>query len=294
MSKNKHGLGRGFDSLIPTDLLDETFDITASEDKKLTSLKNIKLGEITPDPAQPRRHFDQEGLEELALSVKEHGILQPIVVVKEKNGYIIVAGERRFRAAQIAGLDTVPALIRSLTSQHRLEISLIENLQRRDLNAIETATAYLKLKDQFNLNPEEIGARVGNKSVSAVTNTLRLLKLPKETQALIVSGELTEGQARPLIGLDPEDANQISQMIVKEGWSARRIESYIKSLKQKKKEDQVNKTQSKLQEDYHKRADSLATKLKTEVRVKSTAKGSGTLMIKFKSQDDFDRLINLL
>lgn len=298
MSKNKHGLGRGFESLIPTDLLDDSFDITANEDKKVTSLKNLPIDKIAPDPDQPRRNFDQEGLEELASSIKEHGVLQPIVVVKKGANYIIVAGERRYRASKIADLKEIPALVRSLSNQHRLEVSLIENLQRRDLNAIETATAYLKLKDQFNLSLDEIGVRVGNKSNSAVSNTLRLLRLPKFTQELIVNGTLSEGQARPLIGLEPEDIKQISQLIIKEGWSARRIESYIKSLKDNKKAKKAledgKKAISKFQEDYHKRADNLSTKLKTEVRVKSNAKGAGSLIIKFNDQDEFDRLISLI
>lgn len=294
MSKNKHGLGRGFESLIPTDLLDDSFDITASEDKKVTALKNIALNKISADPAQPRRHFDQEGLEELALSIKEHGVLQPIVVVKDGDSFLIVAGERRYRASKLAGLTEIPALVRSLSNQHRLEVSLIENLQRRDLNSIETATAYLKLKDQFNLGLEQIGARVGNKSLSAVSNTLRLLRLPKQTQQLIVEGKLTEGQARPLIGLEEKDIEQISAAIIKEGWSARRIESHIKALKENTKKKKGKVVQTKLQEDYHKRAEGLSAKLKTEVHVKSTAKGAGTLIIKFKNQEEFARLTNLI
>ena len=296
MSKNKHGLGRGFESLIPTDLLDDTFDITASEDKKLTSLKSILLSKVKADPSQPRRHFDKEGLEELAFSIKEHGVLQPIVVVKSNNEYIIVTGEKRYRTSKLAGLSEIPALVRSLNSQNRLEVSLIENLQRRDLNAIETATAYQKLKDQFNLNIDQIGARVGNKSVSAVSNTMRLLRLPKQVQELIVTGELTEGQARPLIGLKQEDAIKISTAIIKESWSARRIESHIKGLKDKEKQSTSKGVEatSALQENYYKRAENLSTKLKTKVSVKSNAKGSGSLIIKFKDQSEFDRLVNLI
>ncbi len=297
MSKSKHGLGRTFESLIPTDLLDDSFDITASEDKKITSLKNIPLGKISADPSQPRRHFDKEGLEELALSIKEHGVLQPIVVVKDTNKYIIVAGERRYRASKLAGLSEIPALVRSLNSQNRLEVSLIENLQRRDLNAIETATAYQKLKDQFNLNIDEIGVRVGNKSISAVSNTMRLLRLPKQTQELIVKGDLTEGQARPLIGLEESDIQEISAAIIKEGWSARRIESHIKTLKDKAKKQassENTKAVTELQENYYKRAENLSSKLQTKVSVKSNAKGSGSLIIKFKDQSEFERLLNLI
>lgn len=294
MSKTKHGLGRGFETLIPTDLLDDTFDVTAAEDKKLSALKNIPIKKISADPSQPRRQFDQESLEELATSIKLHGVLQPIVVVKNGSNYEIVAGERRFRASKIAGLKEVPAIIRSLSNQHRLEVSLIENLQRRDLNSIETATAYLKLKDQFNLNLDQIGERVGNKSASTISNTLRLLRLPKAVQSMIVKGQLTEGQARPLIGLEDSEAEEIAGLIVAEEWSARRIEQYIKNLKSAKKDNNKRGIDAALEKSYHQKAESLATKLKTDVSVKASAKGSGRLIIKFKDQEEFERLLGLL
>ena len=189
----KKGLGRSFESLIPTDLLDESFDPTAAQDEQVSELRHIKISEIVADPEQPRRQFDQESLEELAASIREHGILQPIVVMPFDGGYQIVAGERRYRASKLAGKDKIPALVRTLTGQHKLELSLIENLQRKDLNIIETATAYQKLRDQFNLNLEEIGKRVGNKSTSAVSNTLRLLKLPKKVLEALADGRLSEG-----------------------------------------------------------------------------------------------------
>ena len=176
----KKGLGRSFDSLIPTDLLDESFDSSVSQDDQTSDLRYLKLSEITADPNQPRRHFDESSIAELTASIAEHGVLQPIVVTVSGKGYQIVAGERRFRAAMSAGLEKIPAIVRTLSDQHRLELSLIENIQRRDLSPIETAVAYAKLRDQFNLTLDEIGDRVGSKSVSAVSNTLRLLKLPKE------------------------------------------------------------------------------------------------------------------
>ncbi len=182
----KKGLGRSFESLIPTDLLDESFDPTASQDNQVSELRFIRLSDIIADPDQPRRHFDETALAELADSIREHGVLQPIVVTVHSKGYQIVAGERRYRAASIAHLEKIPAIIRTLTDQHRLELSLIENIQRRDLSPIETAASYAKLRDQFNLTLEEIGARVGNKSVSTISNTLRLLKLPKQAQAALM------------------------------------------------------------------------------------------------------------
>src|SRR5690606_42048749 len=137
MSKSKKGLGRGFESLIPTDLLDEAFDPTAAQDEKVSQLQELPIGKISPDLTQPRKHFDEEALEELAQSIRIHGILQPIIVVPKGDGYQLVAGERRYRAAQKAGLATIPSLVRTLDDQNRLELSLIENIQRRDLNAIE-------------------------------------------------------------------------------------------------------------------------------------------------------------
>ena len=157
MSAKRGGLGRGLESLIPTEVLDESFDPTAEQDEQISDLRHIKLSEIVADPNQPRRTFDEASLEELSASIKEHGILQPIVVVPHEGKYMIVAGERRFRAAMRAGMEKIPALVRTLSNQHRLELSLIENLQRRDLNPLETATAYLKLRDQFNLTLDQIG-----------------------------------------------------------------------------------------------------------------------------------------
>ena len=162
------GLGRGFESLIPTDLVDDEFDPTATEDKKSSDLKELNIADIIRDEEQPRRDFDEEAINALAASIKEHGVLQPIVVTKEDGKYKIVAGERRWRASKVAGLKTIPAIVRTLDSQNRLELSIIENAQREDLNAIELATAYAKLKNQFNLSTEDIAAKVGIKpSVNA-------------------------------------------------------------------------------------------------------------------------------
>ena len=184
MSAKKTGLGRSFASLIPTELLDESFDPTAEQDEHVSDLRHIKLADIVADPDQPRRQFDDVSLDELAVSIREHGILQPIVVTPHQGKFMIVAGERRYRATERAGLDKIPALVRTLSNQHKLEVSLIENLQRRDLNPLETATAYLKLRDQFNLTLDEIGDRVGGRSSATISNTLRLLRLPAAARGL--------------------------------------------------------------------------------------------------------------
>lgn len=289
----KKGLGRSFDSLIPTELLDESFDPTSAQDDQVSDLRHIKLSEITADKDQPRRQFDESALDELAASIREHGILQPIVVTPHQGGYQIVAGERRFRAARRAELEKIPALVRTLTDQHKLELSLIENLQRRDLNVLETATAYLKLRDQFNLTLDQIGARVGGKSVSTISNTLRLLRLPESVRQALADGRLREGQARPLVNIDPEIIEAILPQILKEEWSARRIEQYIVQLK-KHGQDPVEakpKVSSIPYEDDTKR---LMKRLKTDVSVKTNAKGAGQIVIRFKSEDEFKRLKNLL
>lgn len=289
----KKGLGRSFESLIPTDLLDESFDPTAAQDEQVSELRHIKISEIVADPQQPRRQFDQESLEELAASIREHGILQPIVVTPFEGGYQIVAGERRYRASKLAAKDKIPALVRTLTGQHKLELSLIENLQRKDLNIIETATAYQKLRDQFNLNLEEIGKRVGNKSTSAVSNTLRLLKLPKKALEALADGRLSEGQARPLIGLESDHIISILPQIIAEEWTARRVEQYVVDLKKdglekKKVAPKTAKNQ------YSREAERLVKTLKTDVRIQTNTKGAGQIVIKFKSADEFQRIQSYL
>lgn len=290
----KKGLGRGFESLIPTDLLDESFDPTARQDEKVSELRNIKLGEIHADPDQPRRHFDEGALQELSASIAEHGILQPIVVTPHTDGYMIVAGERRFRAAGMAGLEKVPALVRTLGNQHRLELSLIENLQRRDLNALETATAYLKLRDQFNLTLDEIGQRVGGKSVSAISNTLRLLRLPATVRAALLEGRLTEGQARPLVGLDEGVVNELLPKLIQEEWSARKIEQFIVELKKTAQTSMATKPKVVTPVAYEEDTKRLAKHLAAPVSVKTNAKGAGQIVIKFTSDDEFQRIQQLL
>ena len=293
MSAKKTGLGRSFASLIPTELLDESFDPTAEQDEHVSDLRHIKLADIVADPEQPRRQFDDVSLEELAASIREHGVLQPIVVTPHQGKYMIVAGERRYRAVERAGLDKIPALVRTLSNQHKLEVSLIENLQRRDLNPLETATAYLKLRDQFNLTLDEIGARVGGKSVSTISNTLRLLRLPESVKKAISEGKLREGQARPLIGLDADVITTLLPQILREEWSARKIEQYIVNLK--KANETKPETASAVTAPAH---DSTATNLTkrfgTDVKIRSNTRGAGQIVINFKNEEEFERISKLL
>lgn len=290
---SKKGLGRGFESLIPTDLLDESFDPTASQDEQVSQLRQIKLSEIVADPNQPRRQFDEASLEDLAASIAEHGVIQPIIVVPHGNGYQIVAGERRFRAATLINLEKIPALVRTLSDQHKLELSLIENLQRRDLNVMETAMAYLKLRDQFNLTLEQIGTRVGKKSVSAVSNTLRLLKLPSFVRILLAEGTISEGQARPLIGQEEDLIEKLIPQIIEQEWSARRIEQYIVQLK--KNPIVIARTKkAEVESPYKDDIQRIAKTFKAPVTVRTNTKGAGQIVIKFKSDRDFRRIQKLL
>lgn len=293
MPASKKGLGRGFESLIPTDLLDESFDPTASQDEQVSELRQIKLDQIEADPDQPRRQFDEESLDELAASIAEHGILQPVVVTPFKGGYQIVAGERRFRAAKLAGLDKIPALIRTMGGQHKLEVSLIENLQRSDLNPFETATAYMKLRDQFNMTLEQIGKRVGNRSVSGVSNTLRLLRLPDDARDALIAGKITEGQARPLVGLDKQTVSEILPLIIRDEWSARKIEQFTVDLKRQGKPAKKT-TRSVVSNAHQPQVDRLKERLGTDVSISTNTRGEGRLVIKFSSDKEFDRIQKLL
>ena len=292
----KHGLGRGFDSLIPTELLDESFDPTADQDEKISDLRQIVLGEIVADSNQPRRHFDEESLIGLAESIKKHGILQPIIVTPHKGKYMIVAGERRFRAAQYAKIEKIPALVRTLSDQHKLELSLIENLQRRDLNILETATAYLKLRDQFNLTLDEIGQHVGGKSTSAIANTLRLLRLPESVRKELASGRLREGQVRPLVGLDEDFIDRILPRILREEWSARVVEKYITQLK-RGKEPSLQSTNASVKshvKQYSQDAELLEKRFVSPVKIKVNARGVGQIVIPFRSQTEYLRISKIL
>ncbi|HPF31307.1 MAG TPA: ParB/RepB/Spo0J family partition protein [Candidatus Saccharibacteria bacterium] len=294
MPVSKKGLGRGFESLIPTDLLDESFDPTASQDQMVSELRQIKLDQIIADSDQPRKYFDQLELDELAASIAEYGVVQPIIVTPEKGGgFKIVAGERRFRAAKIAKLEKIPALVRTLTDQRKLEISLIENLQRKDLNPLETATAYLKLRDQFNLSLEQIGKKVGNRSTSTVSNTLRLLKLPDFAKQMLLDGKITEGQIRPLIGLDNKSLKKVLEKIVSENWPSRKIEQFIVDLKKSQTNLKTSSTRS-VKQIYEKQLNYMIKKFKTEVSIRTNSRGAGQITIKFKNKNEFERIHNLI
>lgn len=280
MTALKSGLGRGFESLIPTDLVDEEFDLTAAEEKG--ELKQLKLEEVFRDENQPRKEFSEEAINALAASIKEHGVLQPIVVTREDGKYKIVAGERRWRASKIAGLKKIPAIIRTLDSQNRLELSIIENAQREDLNAIELATAYAKLKSQFNMSPEDIAKKVG-KSESSIIGTMRLLNLPDEAKKIMVKEKLTEGVMRPLVSQDEETIKKVLPKIVKEGWTARKVERYFSDNKKKSSAALLKQRLS------HKDEDALAEKYGIPVKISGKS-----LTFKCKTDTELKNLIKSL
>lgn len=288
--KVKPGLGRGFDSLIPTNLVEEEFDPTHDEDKKVSQEKELPIDQVFPNPDQPRKQFGEEALEELAASIKEHGILLPLIVTAEGSQYMIIAGERRWRAAKKAGLTQVPAVVRTMSSQHKLEVALIENLQREDLNPLEMATAYLKLHEHFNLTYEQVGQRVG-RSMSSVSNILRLLGLPPEAKKALAEGQITEGHGRQILAVKEHEVQmELLRLIIAHGWSVRKAEQFVVGYKEGERNKRTAVAKTKI-ETSHTRA--LGKRLGTDVRVKNMAKG-GLLQISFKNEDDLERIAQLL
>lgn len=279
------GLGRGFDALISNDF-DKSILLTPSD-----RIEKIKPSQIQPNPYQPRRHFDDESLSELAASIKQYGIVQPLVVTPAKNGvYSLIAGERRWRAAQIAKLETVPAIIRTAEQLEQLELALIENVQRVDLSPLETAVSIERLHEQFSQSYELIATRLG-KATSTVNNIVRLLRLPDAAREALNSGQITEGHARTILSLkkDPEQQSKLLSLIITHGWNVRQAERYVTSLKSGA-ETTAKAIQRVDTETPVTRA--LAKRLGTSVQIRRTAKG-GRLEFGFQTDEDLERLLDL-
>jgi ParB family chromosome partitioning protein len=291
MSKTKPGLGRGFDSLIPTHLVEEEFDPTNADDKRLSQTNELPITDVHPNPDQPRKTFSAESIAELAESIKQHGVLQPLIVSKDKDGYRLVAGERRYRASKKAGLKKVPVIIRSMDEQAELEVALIENLQREDLNPLEVATALLKLSEQFNMDRAEIGKHVG-RSASAVSNTIRLLGLSQFAKQALAKGDISEGHARAILATPAEKQDELLENIVKNGWSVRRAEQFATAAK--KGGDEDAKKASGGAEHQNSETKKAAKKLGTEVRERPMAKGAGRIVIDYKDDGERARIYELL
>lgn len=277
---NNQGLGRGLSSLIPS-RKGEASPIAELLDNE--RILKIKTETIEANPMQPRGRIDHAALEDLINSIKEHGILQPLIVSRAGSGYTLIAGERRLRSAKILGLKTVPAIVRDTSRQEKLEIALVENLQRKNLNAIEEAMAFKKLVDEFNLNQEQVAKRVG-KSREAVSNTLRLLSLPVEIQKSILEEKISEGHAKAILSL-PSEKQQLKLLnaILKSNLSVRKTEDASRQIKKSRYQAQ--------EPDIMEKEDLLRENLGT--RVKIDKKGSrGKITIEFYSEAELNQIIN--
>ena len=291
----KRGLGKGLDSLIPTNVMMEsevkhaTVSTASSPEEEKDGTLMVKLSKVEPNREQPRKNFDEDSLQELAESLKQFGMLQPILVQNRGDYYEIIAGERRWRAAKIAGLKEVPVIVRELTDQEIVEISLIENIQREDLNPIEEAQAYKRLLTEFHLKQDEVAQRV-SKSRTAVTNSMRLLKLCDEVQKMVVDDMISTGHARALISIeDPEEQYLIAQKIFDEKLSVREVEKLVKDLhKPPKPPKEENKT---LQAIYQEISERLKQSLSTKVSVSAKQNGAGKIEIEFYNHEDLERLL---
>ena len=291
----KRGLGKGLDSLIPTNVMMEsevkhaTVSTASSAEEGKDGTLMVKLSKVEPNREQPRKNFDEDSLQELAESLKQFGMLQPILVQNRGDYYEIIAGERRWRAAKIAGLKEIPVIVRELTDQEIVEISLIENIQREDLNPIEEAQAYKRLLTEFHLKQDEVAERV-SKSRTAVTNSMRLLKLCDEVQKMVVDDMISTGHARALISIeDPEEQYLIAQKIFDEKLSVREVEKLVKDLhKPPKPPKEENKT---LQAIYQEISERLKQSLSTKVSVSAKQNGAGKIEIEFYNHEDLERLL---
>ncbi len=293
-AKAARGLGKGLDSLIPVAAAPKTNTKKETEGKEKEPETIVKITQIEPNREQPRKNFDEDALQELADSIKQFGLLQPILVQDRKTYYEIIAGERRWRAAKLAGLKEVPVIIRDYTEQEIVEISLIENIQREDLNPIEEAQAYKRLLTEFNLKQDEVAERV-SKSRTAVTNSMRLLKLCDEVQQMIIDDMISTGHARALISIeDPEEQYTIAQRIFDEKLSVRDVEKLVKNLNKPEKSKKEVIEDKSLDIIYQNVAEKLKQSLGTKVAVLPKENGSGKIEIEFYNHDDLERLIDLL
>lgn len=288
------GLGKGLDSLIPDAMGDskKKKDDSAGSEKGSETL--VKISSVEPNREQPRKNFDEDALQELSDSIKQFGLLQPILVQDRQDHYEIIAGERRWRAAKIAGLKEVPVIIKNLNEREIVEISLIENIQRENLNPIEEAQAYKRLLTEFNLKQDEVAERV-SKSRTAVTNSMRLLKLCDEVQQMVIDDMISTGHARAILSIeDPERQYMIAQKIFDEKMSVRDVEKFIKNLnKPNNKKANTEKNRS-IEYIYQDTAEKMKQSLGTKVNISAKENGSGKIEIEFFSHEDFDRLVEMI
>ena len=283
----KKGLGRGLGKGLEA-LFEESPQVQENEE-----VHNLSLDEIRPNPYQPRKTFDQKSLKELAESIKENGVFQPIIVRKSVNGYEIIAGERRYRASGLAKKETIPAIIRDFDEAQMMEVAVLENLQREDLTPLEEAQAYETLQKNLGLTQEEVSKRLG-KSRPYIANYLRLLTLPQKTKRLLQHGELSMGQARTLLGLiNKDEIDSLAKKVVKEGITVRQLESLVNRMNEK---DSLQPKQKKIKKSAFIKASEtqLAGKFGTSVNITENKKGKGHLAIDFSSTEELNRILDLL
>ena len=305
MAAKKGGLGKGLDSLLVNKVnADHSSDSTIVKEKSTTTKKKstkketpdtmVKLSLVEPNREQPRKHFDEDGLLELAESIKQYGILQPLLVQEKSGYYEIIAGERRWRAAKLAGLKEIPVIVRNLTEQQIVEISLIENIQREDLNPIEEAQAFRRLMEEFHMKQDEIADRV-SKSRTAVTNSMRLLKLSKQVQQMVIDEMISTGHARCLISIeDPELQHQLALRIFDEKLSVRETEKLVRKLLQENNTPQKKINDPVLSAIYADLADQMKRIFGTKVEIHQRNDQKGKIEIEYYSQDELNRLIELI
>ena len=301
----KRGLGRGLSNLIPTDDTTEDVSPKASKQTKTGAVtktevvkkveQTLNINRIEPNKNQPRKEFNEDALQELADSIKQFGVIEPLVVVKRKGYYELIAGERRWRAARLAGLKEVPVVIKDYDDQQIVEIALIENIQREDLNPIEEAHAYERLIQEFNLTQDEVAERV-SKSRTTVTNALRLLKLTEKVQQMLIDDMLSTGHVRALITIaDPQLQYETAMYIFDKKLSVRETESYVKKLLNKKpKEKTSEKEDPELSFLYKAIENRLKESLGTKTTIKAKTKDSGKIEIEYYSQAELERIYDLL
>lgn len=296
MPVKRKGLGKGLDSLIPEN---KSAKVSSSESKKTEETAKLKSGEqmmkinmVEPNRDQPRRNFEEDALLELADSIKQYGVLQPLIVRKRNDYYEIIAGERRWRAAKMAGVKEVPVIIKEYNEQEILEIALIENIQRENLNPIEEAMAFKKLLEEFNLKQDEVAERV-SKSRTAVTNSMRLLKLDQRVQQMIIDDMISTGHARALLAIDdPEQQYMLANKIFDEKLSVRETEKLIKEIKNPKKQKEKKVIENAfIYEDIE---DKMKQVLGTKVHVASKGKGKGKIEIEYYSDKELERMFDMI
>lgn len=296
MVKAKGGLGRGLGALLPE--YEEIVENYSGKD----GIVELKLDVIFPNPDQPRKSFDEDKLIDLAESIKEHGVLQPIIVTPRGDNYMIIAGERRFRASKRAGLSTIPALVRELDDEKIMELALIENVQRDDLSPIEEARAYDVLQTKFGYTQEKLAKRMG-KSRSAIANTTRLLALPEDVQQLVQEGKLTTGHVRPMLSIDiPEWQSAFAHEVLQNNLSVRDVEQMVKAALAEGKVEwaseevlfQNKQKYKKLPANLRVLQDQLAERLSTKVSIKKNRDGSGKLVLEYYSEEDLVRIFDAL